>query len=89
MSTIDAIAEVLREYGVGDFDASLHGWRCAHPDRYGPCTCFAELLTAIEGVLGGHEDAEECTHEGVRRFRAGDGTFYRKCLDCGKNLGPA
>jgi hypothetical protein len=43
-----AIETVLREWGLTDrpdlFDSSIHGWRCEHPDRYGYCTCFSELV---------------------------------------------
>lgn len=48
------VERVLRENGLTDrpdqYDSSIHSWRCEHPDRYGPCTCFAELVGELTAV---------------------------------------
>lgn len=47
----EAIERVLRENGLTDrpdqYDSNIHSWRCEHPDRYGSCDCFAELVTDL------------------------------------------
>lgn len=47
----EEIVAVLRAHGLSDrpdlYDSSIHSWRCAHPDRYGPCDCFAELVSDL------------------------------------------
>lgn len=41
----DRLARALLENGLDSTGtSSIHGWRCEHPDRYGPCGCFAGLL---------------------------------------------
>lgn len=54
------VERVLREYGLTDepekFDGSIHSWRCAHPDRYGRCACFAELTDDLTRVISHRED---------------------------------
>ena len=46
----DRIAQVLLENGLRRVQPvlagpdSLHSWRCEYPDRYGPCTCFDDLV---------------------------------------------
>lgn len=30
-----------------EFDSSIHSWRCEHPDRYGYCNHFEELVEDI------------------------------------------
>lgn len=48
------IERVLRENGLTDrpdqFDSSIHSWRCEHPDRYGSCTCFADLVAELAAL---------------------------------------
>lgn len=31
--------------------ASIHGWRCEHPDRFGPCACVDEVTHAVVKAL--------------------------------------
>lgn len=49
------IERVLRENGLTDrpdlYDSSIHSWRCEHPDRYGPCDCFAELVADLAALF--------------------------------------
>ena len=47
----DAMAKALTENGISEGVDGLHGWRCAYPDCYGPCTCFAELLDDLAAAL--------------------------------------
>ena len=50
----DAIEAVLRGAGLtdkpGEFDSSIHSWRCEHPETYGPCDCFQELVRELAEV---------------------------------------
>lgn len=50
----DAIEAILRAAGLtdkpGEFDSSIHSWRCEHPDRYGKCDCFQELVRELAEV---------------------------------------
>lgn len=66
-----AIERALRENGLSDqpdkYDSSIHSWRCEHPDRYGPCTCFAELVTDLAAGLARIEQAR--AGEGALRER--------------------
>lgn len=53
---VAAVKELLDEYAMGNpTNQALHGWRCQHPDRYGPCDCYERLIIEIrqtvEGVL--------------------------------------
>jgi hypothetical protein len=43
------IAATLPEWGVGPEYSrdGIHGWRCEHRDRYGPCDCFESLMSAL------------------------------------------
>ena len=47
----EALSNALTENGISEGVDGLHGWRCAHPDRYGPCTCVAELLDDLAAAL--------------------------------------
>lgn len=51
------IIEVLEGAGLTDkpweFDSSIHSWRCEHPDRYGECSCFADLVDDLMRVIRG------------------------------------
>lgn len=51
----DGVAEVLRANGLTDnphrYDSSIHSWRCEYPDRYGPCSCFQDLVADLEGLI--------------------------------------
>lgn len=50
----DAIEAVLRGAGLtdnpGEHDSSIHSWRCEHPETYGPCDCFQELVRELAEV---------------------------------------
>ena len=50
----DAFEAVLRGAGLtdkpGEFDSSIHSWRCEHPETYGPCDCFQELVRELAEV---------------------------------------
>lgn len=54
---VEALRAILTTEGA--FDA--HGWRCAHPDLYGPCNCeaevAAEVLTRLADAL--HRDGPD------------------------------
>lgn len=47
----ESVERILRENGLTDrpdlYDGSIHSWRCGHPDRYGSCECFAELVADL------------------------------------------
>ena len=49
------IERILRENGLTDepskYDGSIHSWRCEYPDRYGECSCFAELVADLRGEV--------------------------------------
>lgn len=53
--------EVLRGSGISDrpetFDSDIHSWRCSHPDRYGRCSCFTELIDDLVPIVKKHEVA--------------------------------
>lgn len=86
----ERLRQVLEANGVGPVDASLHSWRCEHPDRYGECTCFAELLDDLEEIF--RPDDVPCEHTwrkfktGIRKYRHGalDFTYETKCTKCGE-----
>ena len=50
----EAVEAVLRGAGLtdkpGEFDSSIHSWRCEHPETYGPCDCFQELVRELAEV---------------------------------------
>lgn len=50
----NAIEAALRGAGLtdkpGEFDSSIHSWRCEHPETYGPCDCFQELVRELAEV---------------------------------------
>lgn len=54
-SLSEKIEAVLRGAGLSDqpgqVDSSIHSWRCEHPDRYGACTCFRELVAELVDAL--------------------------------------
>lgn len=37
----------LVENGIDD----IHGWRCNHPDIYGPCSCVDEFTDDLLAIL--------------------------------------
>lgn len=51
----ERITRVLEGQGLtphpDKYDSSIHGWRCEHPDIYGPCSCFEELVAAIIPIV--------------------------------------
>lgn len=60
LSDVEAL---LRGAGLSDepakYDSDIHGWRCRYPDIYGPCSCFAELVTILVARLAEAEQAAE------------------------------
>jgi hypothetical protein len=51
MTLEQSIEDVLRGNGITDrpeeFDSDIHSWRCSHPEIYGRCTCFNDLINDI------------------------------------------
>ena len=51
----ERIARVLEGQGLtahpDQYDSNIHGWRCEHPDIYGPCSCFEELVAAVLPIV--------------------------------------
>lgn len=45
---------VLRGSGLTDhpeeFGDGIHSWRCEHPERYGRCVCFTELIDDLAAL---------------------------------------
>jgi hypothetical protein len=56
----EKVARALRGQGLTDrpdqYDSDIHSWRCKHPDIYGPCSCFEELVDAALAAV-----APDCT----------------------------
>lgn len=50
----DRVEALLRGAGLSDepeiYDSSIHSWRCEHPDRYGHCSCLAELVDEVTSL---------------------------------------
>ena len=46
---LEHIAKTLPEWGVGPAYSrdGIHGWRCEHVDRYGPCDCFDDVMADL------------------------------------------
>jgi hypothetical protein len=44
----DGLVALLLSEGAGEPEHGIHGWRCAYPERYGPCDCVAQLATEIK-----------------------------------------
>lgn len=44
---LDAIMKILDDNAVDE----LHSWRCKHPDRYGPCSCKADLADELAAFV--------------------------------------
>lgn len=56
---VGELVKLLLSEGAGETDHGIHGWRCAYPDRYGPCDCVNEMADAIlESVWLLAHDAE-------------------------------
>lgn len=55
------LEEVLRRSGLTDhpeeFGNGIHDWRCEHPNRYGRCSYFSELIDDLIPVVKKHEAA--------------------------------
>lgn len=92
--------ELLRGWGLSDrpweFDSSIHSWRCEHPDRYGECSCFQELvqeLAARDEAIRADERAKvlaelegaDCAHDWGSPFEMPEigWSKVRECADCG------
>ncbi len=43
----EAVIAALAENCIGEPGSDMHSWRCAYPDRYGPCDCLAETVTDV------------------------------------------
>lgn len=59
MNDADKLVERLREILVNEAvdsveNAAFHSWRCRYPDRYGPCSCFDELMKEVRGAVESH-----------------------------------
>jgi hypothetical protein len=51
-ATIERLRKVLIEHSVDSVEnTAFHSWRCRYPDRYGPCTCFEELMVDLTRAL--------------------------------------
>jgi hypothetical protein len=46
MRNRERLTRILLEQDAGQ-GQSIHGWRCNYPDRYGPCDCVEQLVTAL------------------------------------------
>lgn len=50
----EAIEAVLRGAGLsdkpGEYDSDIHSWRCTHPEIYGACDCYQELVRELAEV---------------------------------------
>lgn len=57
----DEFRRILGENGL-EAPGSLHGWRCEHPDIYGPCDCLDGLLDDLSVVVS--QIKEEAWDEG-------------------------
>lgn len=58
---METIESILRGAGLSDepekYHSSIHSWRCEHPDRYGKCSCFQELLAELQAHVDGRLQA--------------------------------
>jgi hypothetical protein len=45
------LRQVLADNGISGNHDGLHSWRCAYPDRYGECSCEAELIGDLVAAL--------------------------------------
>lgn len=63
----ERIDTVLQRAGLSsrpdEFDSSIHTWRCEHPDRYGRCTCFAELVDDLMRAVADDGTSARPTYE--------------------------
>ena len=51
MVTRREVEVVLTENGLSTVPTGMHSWRCEHPDRYGDCTCFDELVDDLMSLF--------------------------------------
>lgn len=51
----EVVERVLLDEGAAP-GSSIHSWRCEHPDRYGDCTCVAEIAQEIAAALTARDD---------------------------------
>lgn len=88
------LERVLRENGLTDrpdlYDSSIHSWRCEHPDRYGPCSCFRELVGEIDALIAARVRTAQADawDEGWEAARSESGLFCSRaggCLPTGVN----
>src|SRR5690606_1311959 len=56
-----AVLATFVEYG-DEAGSGIHSWRCAYPDRYGPCRCreefAADVAARVAGGVPGRSEAE-------------------------------
>lgn len=70
------ILQVFAEYGFAP-GTDPHGWRCYHPDRYGPCDCAEQVADAVLALLRPVEgcvlspEARESAWQQYRRTHSG------------------
>lgn len=76
MNLVTMLSERLRGAGLTDlpaeYDSAIHGWRCSHPDMYGPCSCFAELVADLRGAVLAVLGSDEMRVTVARAILAGD-----------------
>lgn len=62
-----AIEQALIDMGLwhdpSEYDSSIHDWRCEHPDRYGPCTCFADTVDHVLAAIRTHVRNKDSNHK--------------------------
>ena len=47
---IEATAKTLNDEGAAP-GHSIHSWRCEYPDRFGGCSCVAEVAGEVVGTV--------------------------------------
>ena len=82
----NAIEAALRGAGLtdkpGEFDSSIHSWRCEHPETYGPCDCFQELVRELAEVerAAAARALEEFADQMTTGFNAGTLNAERRAI---------
>ncbi|MDU2072532.1 MAG: hypothetical protein E7E98_08495 [Cutibacterium avidum] len=74
----ERIDTVLQGAGLSprpdEFDSSIHSWRCKYPDRYGRCTCLAEL---VDDLVRAVTDDGTSARPTEREIQVGDLVAHR------------
>lgn len=88
MSLRGKVERVCREWGVSEEyqPDGIHRWRCEHVDRYGPCTCFAEFITDLMGVIESPVQPEPHRHTYARTAHSSHDEIPvgSPCIGCGQ-----